>query len=169
MSCRSCGVPADDIQHHYEIVVFEVRHVGAQDVGLDFQLDILKRERWSRGGVRRNCDWVETKKRKTGRGGRDMLRLEKPVISWLVNLWITLCSVLTVLSLTLSLRLNSRTVTCEEHRWLRRTRQTHRILSDLPDPRQSVLELLFHVAAVHHRLIRLCSCCFIYGDRRIQI
>ena len=38
------GVPADDIQYHYEIVVFEVRHVCPQDVGLHFQLDILKRE-----------------------------------------------------------------------------------------------------------------------------
>lgn len=38
------SVPADDIQHYYEIVVFEVRHVCPQDVGLHFQLDILKRE-----------------------------------------------------------------------------------------------------------------------------
>lgn len=46
---RSClhqsgGVPADNIQHHYEIVIFEVRHVCPQDVGLHFQLDILWRE-----------------------------------------------------------------------------------------------------------------------------
>lgn len=38
------SVPADDIQYHYEIVVFEVRHVCTQDVGLHFQLDILRND-----------------------------------------------------------------------------------------------------------------------------
>lgn len=35
-------LPADDIQHHDEIIVFEVRHICPQDVGLHFQLDILR-------------------------------------------------------------------------------------------------------------------------------
>ncbi len=55
---RPRGVPADDIQHHYEIVILEVRHVRPQDVGLHFQLDILK-GRSERDGVicgRRTCD-----------------------------------------------------------------------------------------------------------------
>lgn len=39
----SRGIPADDIEYHYEIIIFEVRHVCPQDVGLHFQLDILKR------------------------------------------------------------------------------------------------------------------------------
>lgn len=37
-----CGIPADDIQHHDEVVVFEVGHVCSQDVGLHFQLDVLR-------------------------------------------------------------------------------------------------------------------------------
>lgn len=39
----SCGVPADDIKYHDEIIVFKVRHVCPQDIGLHFQLDVLGR------------------------------------------------------------------------------------------------------------------------------
>lgn len=38
------SVPADDIQNNDEIIIFEIRHVCSQDVGLHFQLDVLQRE-----------------------------------------------------------------------------------------------------------------------------
>lgn len=38
------SVPADDIQHHDEIIILEIRHVRSQDVGLHFQLDVLRGE-----------------------------------------------------------------------------------------------------------------------------
>lgn len=34
-------VPADDVQDHDEVVIFEVGHVRPQQVGLHFQLDVL--------------------------------------------------------------------------------------------------------------------------------
>jgi len=41
-------------------------------------------------------------------------------------------------------------------------RQESRLLSNLPDPSEPVLQLLLYVAAVHHQLIRLCCCSIIY-------
>ena len=38
---RKVCVPADDVKHHDEVVIFEVGHVGAQDVGLHLQLNVL--------------------------------------------------------------------------------------------------------------------------------
>lgn len=34
-------IPADNIQHKDEIIIFEVRHVSPQQIGLHFQLNIL--------------------------------------------------------------------------------------------------------------------------------
>lgn len=36
-------IPADNIQDEDEVIVFEVRHVCAKQIGLHFQLDILQK------------------------------------------------------------------------------------------------------------------------------
>lgn len=38
---ETSGQPADDVQHHDEVIILEAGHVCTQDVGLDLQLDIL--------------------------------------------------------------------------------------------------------------------------------
>lgn len=96
------SVPADDIQHHDEIVIFEIRHVRSQNVGLHFQLDVLQRE-----GKRSCCHLVP------------VVEGEPRPLSGL---------------------------DCD---------------SDLPDPCQAVLQLLLHVAAVHHQIVWLSSSCVI--------
>lgn len=106
------SAPADDIQYHYEIIIFEVRHICSQDVGLHFQLDILKREM-------RETGWCV--------GGEFMIE----------PLW-------------------------HEQKYVKppppkkKTNRHILVTTNLPDPCQSVLQLLLHVAVVHHRLIRLC-------------
>lgn len=81
---RTSGVPADDIQNHYEIIVFEVWHVCPQDVGLHFQLDILKREVRGTGRfMARTCDWETLElNRRWGGKWKEKLGAEREEETW---------------------------------------------------------------------------------------
>lgn len=100
-------VPADDVQNHDEIVIFEVGHVRSQDVRLHFQLDVLWREIRTVWFVQEDFVELESEGKKELGGDRK----------------------------------NKNKNTTEE--------------TNLPDPWESVLQLLFDVAAIHSQLVGL--------------
>lgn len=42
LSYAHIGIPANNIKHKYEVIIFEVRQVCSQKIGFHFQLNILQ-------------------------------------------------------------------------------------------------------------------------------